>query len=115
MVKDENPNWRPSLPFFVLAKKNYNVYTNAGLTKRGTSRLLPALDTSVGCSFICKGMLPIQSSKNARPVKVRAPICDARNRTINTIGTMALTVELETLIEMVLSEVVERLTVHVIL
>lgn len=70
---------------FVLAKENYKVNDDVVLSICPTSRILAVLGIGIGSSFIRKDMSPTQSSKNIRPLKVKARISDAESRTINTI------------------------------
>lgn len=72
-------------------------------------------DTGAGSSFIHQDMLPTQSWRNIRPLEVKARIQNDGNRTINTTGTIDLTVELGNQIEIGTFKVFERLAVGPIL
>jgi len=100
---------------FVLARRNYQVYTNIGFSRRATRRFLTVLDTGAGSSSLRKDLLPPEAWKDIRPLTQKTRIRDAGNRSVAILGTVNLAVELGSRTEMVTFKVVERLAVDLIL
>ena len=100
---------------FILAKRNYKVLANIGVTRRATQRFETILDTGAGSSFIRTNVLPDELLNKIRPLDDEPVIRDAGNRRVALRGSINLTVELGTRVEFVPFLVVDRLSTQVIL
>lgn len=70
----------------VLARQNYRVCSNLGLSLRSTERFDAVLDTGTGSSFSRSSNLPYGLKKLAKPLKRASNIRDANNRPITMAG-----------------------------
>lgn len=98
-----------------MAKRNYKVHANIGLTQRSTRRFVTVLDTGAGPSFIRRDALPDKIEPFLRKTQSPSKIVDANKRRVEIEGTIDLSVELGGRIESVRFNVVPRLAVEVIL
>ena len=76
----------------VIAKRNYKVYADLGVTTRIMSRAVSVLDTGAGPNFIAQELLP-RGSK-IQDTALESPILDANKNPLTTRGTVVLLVRL---------------------
>ena len=107
---DSNPE-----AIFVLAKRNYKVYANLGLTVRSTKRFVVILDTGAGSSFITLGSIPQAMRKEIHTLKDEPNIRNASGKSVPIVGTIDLMVQIGTSSEFVTFYVSENLATSVIL
>lgn len=98
-----------------MARQNYKVYANLGVTRQSLAKFAVVLDTGAGSSFIRKSAISpklwVHIRKNTQPTNIR----DANGRRVSIEGIIDLVVELGTRTEVVQFKVNERVGTDVIL
>ena len=126
LSRTDPPVWRIRRPWkrvttpgnptlvMVMARRNYKVYANIGVTVPLMQRMLAILDTGAGPNFIRRSELP----KGSEAFMASGPlpnICDANNNPLRTIGMTKLPVRLGRLLVRVEFIVCDTLAAPVIL
>lgn len=76
-----------------MAKRNYKVYADLGVSDQYMVRQLSVLDTGAGPNFLVESLIPphLRSRIRATPL---VDIADANNRPLSTVGVIDLLVRL---------------------
>ena len=99
----------------MLARRNYKVYADLGISTRVTTRHLSVLDTGAGSSFIRRSDLPPNADKRIVKLDAKMRVRDANNRLLPIVGKVALFVRLGSRLERITFYVSDRLAAPVIL
>lgn len=75
---------------FVLAKRNYKLYANIGVTTCSTNRFVAILHTGAGSSFIGLNEIPRTMRKHINKPNDQPEICNASGKVVPIVGTMYL-------------------------
>ena len=98
-----------------MARRNYKIHADIGLTRRATRRFVAVLDTGAGPSFIKRDALPDGIDDLIRKDPSATRIVDANKRNVEVEGTLDLSVNIGGRVEVVKFNVVPRLAVDVII
>lgn len=100
---------------FVMARRNYTIFANIGLSRRATWKFATILDTGSGPSLIKKYVFHESLWKNLQPSGSSVTIRDSNTRSVNVDGTIDLVVNIGRSVKTVSSNVVERIATQIIL
>ena len=100
---------------FILAKRNYKVYANLGLTSSNMKRFTTILDTGAGSSFIRLDEIPHPMRNHITPTREEVTIRNASGKPVPILGTIRLSVQVGRKTEKVDFLVAEKLATAVIL
>ena len=100
---------------FVMAKRNYKIHADIGITRRATRKFVAVLDTGAGPSFIRRDVLPDDIGAIIRKDPTAPKIIDANKRKVEIDGVIDLSVNIGGRVETVRFNVVPRLAVDVII
>ena len=78
----------------ILAKRNYKVYANVGMSTKNMRRFVAALDTGAGSSFIRQDELPQHMQKNIEPFQQQVDIRNVTGKPVPISGTIRLSVQI---------------------
>ena len=81
---------------YLLARRNYKVFADIGVTRRHMRRYVTILDTGAGSSYVRKDILPDKIMSFIRPLRTTINVRDAGNKRVAIAGTIDLTVQLGT-------------------
>ena len=98
-----------------MAKRNYKIHADIGITRRATRRFVAVLDTGAGPSFIRRDVLPEDIGAFIRKEPTAPKIIDANKRKVEIDGVIDLSVNIGGRVETVRFNVVPRLAVDVII
>jgi len=98
-----------------MAKRNYKIHADIGITRRFTKRFVAVLDTGAGPSFIKRNVLPHGINHLLRKSTSETKIVDANERQVEVDGVIELSVIIGGRVESVQFNVVPRLAVDVII
>ena len=98
-----------------MAKRNYKIHVDFGITGRSTKRFVEVLDTGAGPSFIKRDVLPNGINHLLRKSTSTTKIVDTNERQVEVDGFIELSVNIGGRIESVRFNVVPRLAVDVII
>ena len=98
-----------------MAKRNYKIHADIGITRRSTKRFVASLDTGAGPSFIKRDVLPNRINHLLRKNTSTKKIFDANKRQVEVDGVIELSVNIGGRVESVRFNVVPRLSVDVII
>ena len=95
---------------FILTRRNYKVYADIGVTWINMQHYVKILYTGSGSRYVRNGVLSDQLKLFILPLRTEVDFKDAGNNKLNIQGTMDLTVQLSTRLEIVRFYVVYRLS-----
>lgn len=98
-----------------MARQNYKVYANIGVTRKALTKFAIVLDTGAGSRFIRPAVIPDRLQRHIPPNPNPNNIRDANGRKVSVDGMIDLVVEIGTRAEVVQFKVNERLGTNVIL